>query len=145
MLIEELINSINDLLTRFESIGLPEPASPGEIETFKKSVFTNLNYALPSAFEKLLTCSNGVLFNGLTIWPTKKYWMFKESFIEANMHLRESFNDKTIYLGTRDEELYIFNTEMKQYQAIEYVGEARWETFKDAEKMILFMLARALE
>lgn len=145
MLIETFIDNINTTLKQTENVGLPKPADTDDIHALKKTVFEKFNYILPSSFEKLLVCSNGVLFNGLTIWPTKKYWLFHESFIEANLQLRESFNNNFIYFGTRDEELYIFNVEKQQYQAIEYVGEAEWETFKDAEKMIQFMLARTLE
>lgn len=145
MSIEKLIKKINEELIVFGDSGVPAPANSTEIVRLKQSFQFKFDYVLPLIFEELLGFSNGVLFNGLTIWPTDKYWLFQESLIEANSNLRESFNDQFLYLGTRDEELYVYNQSARSYQAIEYVGEAEWANFSDAEEMIVFMLTRSLE
>lgn len=145
MPIDELIKTINKELIEFEDVGTPVPASPDEVARLKQAVSAQFNYILPPAFEQLLSYSNGVLFNGLTIWPTDKYWVFHESFIDANTNLRNSFDNQIIYFGTRDEELYIYNPNSEMYQAIEYVGKSEWACFTDAEEMFEFMLARALD
>ncbi len=144
MSIETLIKSINDEVIECGESG-PVTATLEEITQLKDHLFSEYKFQLPDAMEHLLSLSNGILFNGLTIWPTRKYWLFHESFTEANTHLRESFNKEFIYFGTRDEELYIYNLVAQQYQAIEYVGEAEWNTFPTAQSMFEFMLSRALD
>lgn len=145
MSIERLINTINKELLEFEDVGTPIPASSDEVARLKQDISTKFNYSLPPIFEELLSYSNGVLFNGLTIWPTDKYWLFHESFVDANTNLRDSFGNQSIYFGTRDEELYIYDLNSKLYQAIEYVGTAEWANFTDAKEMFEFMLARSLD
>ncbi|MBA2656818.1 MAG: hypothetical protein H0U70_07500 [Tatlockia sp.] len=145
MTTEELIKKINNESIEFEDDGTPVPASPVEIAQLKQTVLARFDYNLPPAFEKLLSYSNGILFNGLKIWPTHRYWLFQESFVEANTHLRDAFDNQKIYFGTRDEEMYIYNPVSRVYQGIEYVGEAKWVDFTSAEEMLEFMLARALE
>ncbi len=145
MSIEQLVNTINSEIRESYHESPPVGATADEIAKLKEDFFKKFNYNLPAIFEKLLSLSNGILFNGLTIWPTHKYWLFLESFIEANTHLRESFNNNLIYFGTRDEELYVYNLQVETYQALEYVGEAEWNDFATADEMFEFMLSRALD
>lgn len=145
MSIEILINKIIDELKENETSGTPSPATDEEIVKFKKEIKAKFNYTIPLAFEKLLSYSNGVMFNGLIIWPTQKYWLFQESFAEANSSFRETFNEDYFYFGNRDEELYIFNPNTDTYQGIEYIGDTAWIEFDDSEAMLEFMLNRSLE
>ena len=145
MSIEILINKINHLLEKYEAPGLPSQASNEEILKFKSEIKDKFNYIIPSAFERLLSYSNGVMFNGLVIWPTEKYWLFQESFMEANINLRDSFDERFLYFGNRDEELYIYNPKTMTYQGIEYIGDTAWVEFDDLEEMLKFMLNRSLE
>lgn len=144
MSIKTLINKINEKLRKYETCGIPSPAADDEIIMFKKEFEVNLKHALPPIFEELLSYSNGVMFNGLVIWPTKKYWLFQESFIEANFSLRETFNEDFFYFGNRDEELYIFNPSTGTYQGIEYIGDTAWIEFDNLAAMLTFMLNRSL-
>ena len=145
MSIEILINKINHLLEKYKAPGLPSQASNDEILKFKNEIKDKFNYIIPSAFERLLSYSNGVMFNGLVIWPTEKYWLFQESFMEANINLRDSFDERFLYIGNRDEELYIYNPKTMTYQGIEYIGDTVWVEFDDLEEMLEFMLNRSLE
>ena len=83
MSIETLIDKINNLLRKYEAPGTPSPASEEELLKFKNEVKNKFNHIIPSVFEKLLSHSNGVMFNGLVIWPTEKYWLFQESFVSG--------------------------------------------------------------
>ncbi len=145
MSIEILINKVNHLLKKYKAPGLPFPASDAEILKFKNEVKDKFNYIIPSAFEKLLSYSNGLMFNGLVIWPTSKYWLFQESFMDANINLRDSFDERFLYFGNRDEELYVYNPETMTYQGIEYIGDTAWVEFDELEEMLEFMLKRSLE
>jgi len=145
MAIEILIDKINQLLTMDEAPGLPSKADSKDVQRFKTEVQNKYNYTIPSVFQKLLSYSNGIMFNGLTIWPTEKYWLFQESFMDANSNLREFMDDRFLYFGNRDEELYIFNPNEMAYQAIDYISDTAWEEFDNFEAMIEFMLKRALD
>jgi hypothetical protein len=145
MSIEQLVNTINSEIIELYKDTPPPVTTEDEIAKLKEDFLKRFNYNLPAIFEKLLSFSNGVLFNGLTIWPTRKYGLFQESFVEANSHLKESFNKDFIYFGTRDEELYIYSLLTQEFQAIEYVDEAEWQKFSSAEQMLEFMLNRALD
>lgn len=145
MSMEILIDKINHLLKKYEAPGLPYPVGDEGLLKFKNEVKDKFNYVIPAAFEKLLSYSNGVMFNGLIIWPTEKYWLFQESFMEANINLRDSFDERFLYFGNRDEELYIYNPETMTYQGIEYIGDTAWVEFDELEEMIEFMLGRSLE
>ncbi len=140
-----LIDKINDELKKYETPDTPSQATDEEIIKLKTEMKEKFNYTIPLAFEKLLSYSNGVMFNGLTIWPTQTYWLFRESFTEANSNLRETFNEDYFYFGNRDEELYIFNPNTATYQGIEYIGDTAWIEFDNPEAMFEFMLNRSLE
>ena len=145
MSIENLINKINVELNEYESSGTPSPADEEEINKFKREMEREFNYLIPSYLEELLSYSNGVMFNGLTIWPTQQYWLFHESFAEANLDLRERINENYIYFGNRDEELYIYNPITNKYEGIEYIGDTAWVQFDSLDVMFEFMLNRSLE
>lgn len=144
MLIDNLIKKINDeLLEGGEEIH--KAVTNDEINRLFDKFHMEFSFNLPEIYRQLLSLSNGILFNGLTIWPTKAHGLFHEGMLEANVHLKESYNTDCIFFGTRDDELYIYQLANKSYQAIEYVGEAKWNEFNDAQSMFEFMLSRSLD
>ena len=144
MSIEQLVEKIKEFSTMY-GYESPVPATPSEISTLKHEFSVAYHMALPQSFCELLSFSNGIIFNGLTLWPTRVYGHFHESLLDANENLRASFDDQFIYFGMMDEELYVYDTLKKYYKAIEFVGKAEWQTFPDCESMIKFMLERAIE
>jgi hypothetical protein len=144
MSIKTIIEKINKGAVEFGH-GLPKAATAVEINKLKNEFLSNFQFTLPDIYTQILSFSNGILYNGLTVWPTHKYWLFRESIIEANKNLRDTFNDQFIYFGIRDEELYIYNVPEQKFQAIEFVGQPVWTQFSDADEMMKFMLQRALD
>ncbi|MDW9249982.1 hypothetical protein C7S13_3969 [Burkholderia cepacia] len=71
--------------------------------------------------------------------------MFRQTIFEANADLRDSFDNRFVYFGQRDEELYVINTGTRRYCAIEFVGKPIWEEFSDDKEIFEFMLERAWE
>lgn len=57
--------------------------------------------------------------------------------------LREPFDDRFLYFGQWDEELYVLDVGRQQYCAIEFVGKPIWIEFHDDVEMFEFMLKRA--
>ncbi|WP_318834658.1 hypothetical protein [Burkholderia cepacia] len=100
---------------------------------------------MPASYKEMLRHADGVLHNGLTIWPIEKRAVFRQTIFEANADLRDSFDNRFVYFGQRDEELYVINTGTRRYCAIEFVGKPIWEEFSDDKEIFEFMLERAWE
>jgi len=100
---------------------------------------------LPDAYQRLLRVSDGVLENGLTIWPCVHHWKFSESIITANHDLRENICAGFLYFGLRDDSAFVMETTSGRFLALELNGLAEWDEFPNCEAMIEFMLERALD
>lgn len=98
---------------------------------------------LPAAYQRILRVSDGVLHNGLIVWPVAPHAVFRQTLFEANDDLRDSFDERYLYFGQWDEELYVFDTTTKRYCAIEFVGKPVWNEFDNDEQMFEYMLRRA--
>ncbi len=144
MSIEQLIKKIQAEIKQYE-VDDHMPATLEEIDQLTINFHEKFKVLFPESYRQLLIHSNGIMFNGLTIWPTRKYASFRESLISANHNLQNSLCDEYIYFGKRDEELYIYNLNEKKFQAIEYVGQYAWQEFLTADEMLLFMLERSLD
>jgi hypothetical protein len=123
----------------------PAACQEAEIVAADERFVSEFGVALPSAYKEVLRHADGVLHNGLTIWPIKRYALFRQTVFEANADLRDSFDNRFVYFGQRDEELYVFETASQRYCAIEFVGKPVWEEFRDDNGMFEFMLDRAWE
>ncbi len=144
MTIINLIGTIlNELSDEVEE--MPTPATDESIADVIRIFKMDFNVSIPKEYIDILKLSDGLIFNGLTIWPTHKYWYFKESLVQANHNLQASLSNDYVYYGTRDEELYVYNVKEGKYAAIEYVAEAEWESFPSSGDMFEFMLKRALD
>jgi hypothetical protein len=121
----------------------PTACQEAEIAAADRRFVGEFGVALPIAYKELLRNADGVLHNGLTIWPVAEHAIFRQTIFEANADLRDSFESRFIYFGQRDEELYVFETVAQRYCAIEFVGMPVWAEFKDDREMFEFMLERA--
>jgi hypothetical protein len=122
-----------------------QPATCQEVEIVAadQRFAREFGVALPSAYKEVLRYADGVLHNGLTIWPIAEHAIFRQTIFEANVDLRDSFDSRFVYFGQRDEELYVFETASQRYCAIEFVGKPVWAEFEDDKEMFEFMLERA--
>lgn len=121
------------------------PAARKEAEIFAASdrFASEFGVVLPDAYKEVLRHADGVLHNGLAIWPIAEHAIFRQTIFEANADLRDSFDSRFIYFGQRDEELYVFEPAKQRYSAIEFVGKPVWAEFHDDAEMFEFMLGRA--
>jgi len=136
--VENMTQSLNEA-------NRPRACTEDEITTADQRFAREFGLALPSAYKEVLRHANGVIFNGLTIWPLEKHALFRETIFEANSDLRDLFDDHFVYFGQRDEELYVFELARQRYCAIEFVGKPVWEEFQSDTEMFEFMLERAWE
>jgi hypothetical protein len=145
MKIEELVDNMTTYLADGQVASIPQPCSEEQISVTAALFAAEFGHDLPEAYKRVLRKANGVLHNGLTIWPAVPEPLFNETIIQANKDLRASFSDQFVYFGQMDEELYVFNVRTKKYSAIEFVGKPEWMRFASAEEMFEFMLSRAWE
>jgi hypothetical protein len=123
----------------------PPARTESEIAAADRRFAADFGISLPSAYKEVLRHADGVLHNGLTIWPLEKHAIFRQTIFEANADLRDSFDNRFAYFGQFDEELYVFESATQRYCAIEFVGKPVWEEFDDDKEMFEFMLERAWE
>jgi hypothetical protein len=145
MSIEELVDNMTAYLADKPAEMIPQPCSEEEIRMVSAAFLGEFGHPLPAAYQRILRHANGVVHNGLTIWPAVAAQLFRETIIEANRELRDMFSDAYLYFGQRDEELYVFELSSKRWCAIEFVGAPEWAQFASAEEMFEFMLERAWE
>lgn len=124
---------------------VPSPATEREIAVLANQFHSAFGLALPEAYQRVLRVANGVLFDGLTIWPTQPYWLFRESLVDANSDLREMVEESLIYLGKRDDSVFVLDPARQVYAALEISSLAEWETFPDADVMMASILERVLD
>lgn len=117
----------------------------GEIVAADRKFASEFGVALPLGYREVLRHADGVVHNGLTIWPIEPHALFRQTIFEANSDLRDSFDNRFAYFGQRDEELYVLDTSTQRYCAIEFVGKPVWKKFGDDKEMFEFMLERAWE
>lgn len=107
-------------------------------EKFKRKIGFELDQDYLLLMEKM----NGVFGNGMSIFPIKKT-LHDESIMERNDELIDAFEDYIFYANF-DEELYCYNIQEKEYQAIAYDSNYPWKHFKNIEDMFIFVLRRCL-
>jgi hypothetical protein len=123
----------------------PPSANPEAVAAAAAAFARHLQRPLPEAYQRLLLASDGILENGLTIWPCAPYWEFHESILTANLDLRENISDAFLYFGQRDDSVFVLELSTERYLAVELNGLTEWEEFPTCDAMIEFMLERALD
>ncbi|MGH8049686.1 MAG: YrhA family protein [Burkholderiales bacterium] len=144
MSIEHLVAAIQNLRHQNDEF-VPPPATEDAIVALAVQFQSEFGLALPEAYQRVLRLSDGILFDGLTVWPTQRHWLFRESLIEANRDLRETIEDSLVYFGKRDDIVFVLDQKREVYAALEMSGMSEWETFDDAEEMMTFMLQRVVD
>jgi hypothetical protein len=113
-----------------------------ETESLRFKKVTGLT--LDEDYLVLMAQSNGIMFNGLVIFPLRQHANYEETITQFNDDFRDHYNDEYLFYGYYDEELYCYHTPSCEYQAIEYVGEPVWKKFDSASDMFIFMIKRGL-
>lgn len=143
MSIESLVKDLQASRSRYDLFN-PAAATPEAIAAVALQFQREFQHPLPEAYQRLLRATDGVLENGLTIWPCAPHWKFRESVVTANQELRENIADDFLYFGQRDDSVFVMDIRTERYLALGLNGLAEWDEFSDCELMIEFMLERAL-
>ena len=107
-------------------------------EKFKRKI----GFELDKDYLLLMEKMNGVFCNGMSIFPIKKT-LHDESITERNDELIDSF-ENYIFYANYDEELYCYNIEEEEYQAIAYDSDYPWQKFSTIQEMFIYVLRRCL-
>ena len=83
MSIEHLVAAIQKLRRENDEF-VPPPATEDAIVALAVKFQSEFGRALPEAYQRVLRLSDGVMFDGLIVWPSRRHWLFRESLIEAN-------------------------------------------------------------
>lgn len=143
--------SIEDLLAAIrlknDDWGEPthDPCPADDIQSAEEAFRDEFGHDFPAAYKRILALTNGVYFDGMTIWPAMPEPGFEETILQANRDLRETFSGDFIYFGQNGEELFVLNPKTGCFCAIEFVGKPVWAEFADADEMFRFMLERNLQ
>ncbi|MFJ4143734.1 SMI1/KNR4 family protein [Pseudomonas sp. NPDC089734] len=143
MTIEAMVDHMTADLLPSEVPAVPQPCPEQSIMQAEAAFKQALGVEFPEVYKRILRRANGVMYNGLTIWPAVSEPLFQETLLEANNDLRDAFSEEFIYFGQLDEELYVLQLNSQTYCAIEFVGKPIWKRFRDAHEMFEFMLNRA--
>lgn len=144
MSIETLVAKIHQL-RRSDGDAVPPPASEPAIAALTSAFEAAFGMALPAAYQRILRLSDGLLFDGLTLWPTEATALLRESLSDANIDLRETIDDELVYFGQRDDVLFVYDPRKQRYAAIELPSLTEWESFEDADALMIFMLERVVD
>lgn len=144
MSIETLVKAVQKACTEYELYN-PPAARPEAVKVVIEAFEQEFQRPLPEAYRRLLLASDGIMDNGLTIWPCAPYWEFRESILTANRDLRENVSDDFLYFGQRDDSVFVLELATERYLAVELSGLAEWEEFPNCEAMVEFMLERVLD
>lgn len=124
-----------------EVAACPRPAYERSKARFK----SKFGFEWPEAYWTVMSVCNGIRFNGMKIHPAVESPGFRETLEQFNEDLRESFFEGFIYLGQRDEELYVWDEKRRLYCATEFAGRPIWREFTSADEMFTFLLRRGLD
>lgn len=144
MSIETLVQEIQRNRSKYDLFN-PAPASDEAVERVAQDFEREFEHPLPDAYKMLLRLTDGLMENGLTIWPCSPHWKFTESVVSANRELRENVSEDYLYFGMRDDSVFVMELPTERFFAVELNGLAVWEDFESAEAMVEFMLKRALD
>lgn len=122
---------------------IPAPASEASIAATAEAFRQRIGHPLPDGYQDFLRLSNGIYGDGVTIWPTAVANGFDETIVDANESFRELIHDGYLYLGQRDDSVFVQELSTGRFMAVEMNGLSEWAEFGSSEAMIEFMLARA--
>ena len=122
---------------------IPAPANEAAIAATAEAFRQRIGHPLPDGYQDFLRLSDGIYGDGVTIWPTAVANGFDESIVDANESFRELVHDGYLYLGQRDDSVFVHDLATGRFLAVELNGLSEWAEFGSCEAMIEFMLARA--
>lgn len=123
MNIEEIIGNIDS-----EAL-LNSPATDRNIELCNSKLSKNNLPPLPAEFVAFLKICNGMEYNGMQIFGTKRNQVV--NFTVQNQVYYERFDDikKLIFFGCIDDDIYTYNTQTRKYEARDICGFDIWDTY----------------
>lgn len=132
---------------------LQPPASASGLETVARKAQELYGYSLPDAYLKLISVSDGINFNGYTIYASRTNPIsghadrFIEGFVEANdlwEDYEENADHHLLMFGETGDDLYLFDRRDNKFKVTDKVGGDAYEEFDTFEELAELLLKSAL-
>lgn len=153
--LEELSGYLQQMQAEDARFGdLSQPlATSDSVAVLKQQAREKFNYELPSAYEALLALSDGVNFNGYTLYASKTRPIagysdrLIEGFVEANKLWEEYAQNADHHLlvfGETGDDLFLFDRRDQKFKVIDKVGGDAYEEFDSFEELAAQLFKNAL-
>ena len=129
------------------------PAVSGALTELRQRVHEKFDYELPKAYMAILALSDGVNFNGYTLYASKTLPIigcpdrFIEGFIEAN-DLWEDYGNNTdhhlLVFGETGDDLFLFDRQDEKFKVTDKVGGDAYQEFDSFEELVEQLFKNAL-
>jgi len=131
---------------------LQPPATAEDILILKNIAKETLGYELDESYAKFLRITNGIDWNGFSIYATTITPIigyddrFIAGFIDINLQYWEvEVNRIFIAFGETGDTRYVFNLQKNEFEEIDSVALDPIETFSSFDELINHLLKQALE
>jgi hypothetical protein len=142
--LQQCLDKMNQVIDQKSFLHREGGCDERTIERESVSFTTQVGRALDETYLALMSNANGVMFNGMVIFPLCKHAHRDLSIAQENEDLREHFSEDYLFYGNFDEELYCYHIPTEKYLAIEYATDSPWEQFASADEMFAYMIKRGL-
>lgn len=129
------------------------PATSDSLVALRQQVREKFNYELPSAYGALLALSDGVNFNGYTLYASKTLPItgytdrFIEGFMEANnlwIDYAQNADHHLLMFGETGDDLFLFDRRDQKFKVTDKVGGDAYEEFDSFEELAEQLFQNAL-
>lgn len=122
--------NINETIQNLDKGALVNlPASDHDIIKCNQELTKSNISPLPNDFIEFLKIANGIEFNGMQIFGTKKGEILK--FTIQNRDYREDYDDisNLLFFGRIDDDLYTYNLRTQKYEARDICSLDIWDAY----------------
>ena len=129
------------------------PATSDSLVALRQQVREKFNYELPSAYGAVLALSDGVNFNGYTLYASKTLPItgytdrFIEGFMEANnlwIDYAQNTDHQLLMFGETGDDLYLFDQRAQQFHVTDKVSGDIYQAFDTFEELAGQLFKEAL-
>ena len=138
MTLDDILNTI----TENEGAMIPRPASQKDLKLCQKDMATLGFPPVPQGYAGFLGRLNGFAWNGIEFFSTDQVtdpgtWYTLNDIVSANegfVGCNEGLGH-CVLLGRADDDLFVYNTKNRRYEALDMTGRDVMEDFETFEAM----------
>lgn len=147
MIYNELIKEIGSEMSRLSRQALQPPCTANDLEKLKQTSLRDLGYGIPAEYACFLADTNGLVWNGLSIYGSKSMPLnglpdySVEGFVDANRHYRslrrgDPMQDYIVF-GEDSVVFFAYHIPPGVYEVITIVGMTALETYMSFDELLI--------